>query len=43
MISRLYEQFSRTDSAMAPEKILNLKYEHIMHSFESRDLEISNM
>ena len=36
LISRLYEQFSRNDSPMAPEKI-----EHIIYSFEARDLEIS--
>ena len=44
LISRLYGQFSRNDSAMAPEKNFKLlKYEHIIYSFEARDLEISNM
>ena len=44
LISRLYEQLSRNDSAMAPEKNFKLlKYEHIIYSFEARDLEISNM
>ena len=44
LILRLYEQFSRNDSAMAPEKNLKLlKYEHTIYSFEARDLEISNM
>ena len=44
LISRLYEQFSRNDSAMAPEKNFKLlKHEHIIYSFEVRDLEISNM
>ena len=44
LISRLYEQFSRNDSVMAPEKIFRLlKYERIIYSFEARDLEISNM
>ena len=44
LISRLYEQFSRIDSAMAPEKVFKLlKYNHIIYSFEARDLEISNM
>ena len=44
LISRLYEQFSRNDPAMAPEKNFKLlKYEHIIYSFEARDLEISNM
>ena len=44
LISRPYEQFSRNDSAMAPEKnVKHLKYEHIIYSFEARDLEISNM
>ena len=32
LISRLYEQFSGNDSAMAPEKNVKLlKYEHIMY------------
>ena len=44
LISQLYEQFSRNDSAMAPEKKFKLlKYERIVYSFEARDLEISNM
>ena len=44
LILRLYEQFSRNDSAMAPEENFRLlKYEHIIYSFEARDLEISNM
>ena len=44
MISLLYEQFSRNDFAMALEKYFKLlKYEHIIYSFEARDLEISNM
>ena len=44
LISRLDEQFSRNDSAMAPEKNFKLlKYEHIIYSFEARDLEISNV
>ena len=44
LISRLYEQFSWNDSAIAPEKNVKLlKYEHIICSFEERDLEISNM
>ena len=44
LISRLYEQFSRNDSAKAPEKNFKLKkYEQIIYSVEGRDLEISNM
>ena len=44
LISRLYEQFSRNDFVMAPEKNFRLLvYEHILYSFEARDLEISNM
>ena len=44
LISRLYEQFSRNDSVMAPEKISDfLKYEYIIYTFEARDLGISNM
>ena len=44
LISRLCEQFSRNDSAMAPEKSFKLlKYEHTIYSFEARDLVISNM
>ena len=32
LISRLYEQFLRNDSAMAPEKDFRLlKYEHVLH------------
>ena len=36
LISRLYEQFSRNDSAMAPEKFQTLKNEHIMYHFKAR-------
>ena len=43
LIPRLQEQFLRNESAMAPEKFKLLKYEHIISSFEARDLEISNM
>ena len=44
LISRLYEQFSRNDSAKAPEKNFKLNnYEHIIYSVEARDLEILNM
>ena len=44
LISRFYEQFSRNDSAMAPEKKFKLlKYKHVVYSFEARDLEISSM
>ena len=44
LISRLYEQISRNDSAMAPEKNFKLlKCEHIIHSFEAHDLEVPNM
>ena len=47
LISRLYEQFSRNDSAMAPEwlpkKFKLLNDEHITYRFEARDLETSNM
>ena len=44
LILRIYEQFSRNDSAIAPEKNFKLlKYEHIIYSFEASDLEISNM
>ena len=46
LISRLYEQFSRNDSAKAPQwlqkKFKLLKYKHIIYSFEARDLEICN-
>ena len=47
-MSRLYEQFSRNDNSMVPEwlsqkKIKLLKYEHIIYSFEARELENSNM
>ena len=40
-----YEQFSRNDSAMAPQwlsekKFKLLKYEHIIHHLEACDLEI---
>ena len=41
LIARLYEQFSRNDSAMAPEKSFKLlKYEHIIHHFKANDLDI---
>ena len=44
LISQLYEQFSRNDSAKAPQwlqkKIQTL---HIIYNFKARDLEISNM
>ena len=41
LISRLYEQFSRNDCAMAPEKNFRLlKYEHIIDHFKAHDLEI---
>ena len=44
LISRLYEQFSRNDSAMTQEENFKLlKYDHIIYSFEARGLEISNM
>ena len=44
LISQLYEQFSRNDSAMAPEKNFKLLiYKHIIYSVEARDLEISNV
>ena len=44
LISRVYEQFSRNESAMAPEKNFKLlKYEHIIYSFEARNLQILNM
>ena len=43
LISRLYEQFSRNDAAMAPKRFKLLKYKHIICSFEARDLEVSNM
>ena len=44
LISRLYEQFLRNYSSMVSEKIFQLlKYEHIIHSFEARDLEILDM
>ena len=44
LISRLYEQFSRSDSAMAPEKNFRLlKYEHNIYSFKARDLESTNV
>ena len=47
LISRLYEQFSRKWSNLGHflkfEKISNsVKYEHIIHDFETCDLEISN-
>ena len=43
LISRLYEQFSRNDSVMAPEKNFKLlKYEHIIYHFKAHDLEISS-
>ena len=41
LISRLYEQFSRNDSAKAPEKNFKpLKYEHIIYHFKANDLEL---
>ena len=41
LISRLYKQFSRNDSAMAPEKnFKRLKYKHIIYHFKAHDLEI---
>ena len=41
LTSRLYEQFSRNDSAMAPEKSFKLlKHEHIIYHFKAHDLEI---
>ena len=41
LISRLYEQFSRNDSAMAPEKNFKLlKYEHIVYHFKAHNMEI---
>ena len=47
LISQLYKQFSQNDSVMAPQwlqkKFRLLKYEHVKHSFEARDLEIMNM
>ena len=40
----IFAKWLRKGSAMAPENNFKLlKYEHIMHSFEVRDLEISNM
>ena len=39
MISQLYEQFSRNDSSMAPEKNFKLlKYDHVIYSTEARNL-----
>ena len=44
LISRHKEQFSQSDSAMAPEtKFQTFKYEHIIYSVEARDREILNM
>ena len=48
LISRIYEQiFSKLTPQMAPEwvseKFKLLKYEHIIHHFKARDLEILNM
>ena len=41
LISRLYEQFPRNDSAMAQEKNFKLlTYEHIIYHFKAHDLEI---
>ena len=49
LISRLYEQFSRTDSAMAPEKnfkllkyeLLNMKFQTFkIYDFKANDVEI---
>ena len=36
-------KFSRNDSQQVSEKISLLKYEHIIYSFEARNLEILNM
>ena len=47
MISRLYVQFSRNDSAMSPEcmavrkNFRLLEYEHIIYHFKAHNLEIS--
>ena len=39
LISRLYEQFSQNDSAVASEKKFKLlKYEHIIYHFKAHDL-----
>ena len=47
LIARFFEQFLRNDSTRAlqwPQKNFKLLiYEHIIYSFEARDLEISNM
>ena len=44
LISRLYEQFSRNDSAMAPEKNFKLlKYERIIYSFEAQNSQQKRM
>ena len=41
LILRLYEEFSRNDFTMAPEKNFKLlKYEHIIYHFRAHDLEI---
>ena len=41
LISRLYEQFSRNDSAIAPEKNFKLlKHEHVIYHFKAHVLEI---
>ena len=41
LISRLYEQSSRNDSAVAQEKNVKfLKYEQIIYHFKTHDLEI---
>ena len=41
LILRFYEQFSRNNSAMAPEKDFKLlRYEHIIYHFIAHDLEI---
>ena len=46
-ISRFYEQFSRNDSSMAPERLFeiisNFKYMNILTHFKARGLEISNI
>ena len=47
LILRFYEQFSRNDSAMAPERLFKknfklLKYEHIIHHFKAWRFRIYN-
>ena len=48
LISRFYEQFSRNNTAMAPEWLFEknsklLKCEHIIYHFKALGLEISNI